>query len=218
MFLLSGLLLAACGGENTAQKVEANDATEEAASASSEAVSFTVDTGASLINWEGYKPGKYSHHGTIKIQSGAIAVKDGAPESGSFVIDMTSLEDHDLEGNPEKKAKLEGHLKSGDFFEVEKYPTASFEVTGVKEAGDSSGATHVVTGNLTMKDITKSVEIPAKVRVDEGKVYVETPEFTINRTEWDVKFNSGLTGAVGDALIADDVKLTIKLVGNAQAG
>ena len=144
-------------------------------------------------------------------------MKDGAPESGNFTIDMTSLENTDLAEDAEKKAKLEGHLKSGDFFEVEKFPTATFEVTGVT-AGGTEGATHTVSGNLTMKGITKSVDIPANVSMADGKMTIETPEFTIDRTQWDVKFNSGLFGAVGDAIIADDVKLKITLVGTANAG
>jgi len=210
-FLLAGFLFASCGGEQK-PAVEASDDTQEAATASAEATSFTVDTDASVINWEGYKPAQYGHVGTIKVQSGSFDIKDGAPESGNFVLDMNSLVNTDIE-DPEKRANLEGHLKSGDFFEVEKFPTASFEVTGVTAGGE--GVSHTVTGNLTMKGITKSVNIPANVSVSEGKVTIETPEFTINRTEWDVKFNSGVIGTIGDKIIADDVKLKITLVGNA---
>ena len=174
---------------------------------------FNVDTEASLINWEGYKPGQYSHKGTIKIKSGQIGMKDGAPESGNFVIDMVSLVNTDI-ADAKDKAKLEGHLKSGDFFEVGKFPEASFEVTSVKAGGE--GSTHTLTGNLTMKGITKSVDIPANVALTEGKLSIKTPEFTIDRTQWDVKFHSGLFGTVGDAIIADEVKLNITLVGTAK--
>jgi polyisoprenoid-binding protein YceI len=217
LIALAGFLFASCGGDSSKPSVEASDATEAAASTSAEAMVYVVDTDASVINWEGYKPGQYSHYGTIKIQNGQIGVKDGAPESGNFTIDMTSLENTDLAESPEDKAKLEGHLKTGDFFEVEKFPTATFEVTGV-EAGGIENATHTVSGNLTMKGISKAVNIPATVSMADGKISIVTPEFTINRTEWDIKYKSGLAGAVGDAIIADDVKLKITLVGSPNAG
>ena len=109
-----------------------------------------VDTDASVINWEGYKPGQYGHQGTIKLQGGELNVKNGMPESGNFVIDITSLANTDLE-DPEKRANLEGHLKSGDFFEVEKFPTGAFEMTGVASLQGDSTATMKITGNLTLK-------------------------------------------------------------------
>lgn len=217
--LLSGLLFSACGGSATADKpsVEAKDATEKAAAASDAAMAYTVDVAASTIEWEGYKPGQHSHKGTISISEGTIGVKDGMPESGNFTIDMNSLVTTD-DMPEDKKANLEGHLKSGDFFEVEKFPTGTFEVTGVAPLEGNADANCTVTGNLTLKNITKSVDIPAKVSVADGKVTVTTPEFTINRTEWDVKYNSGILGTVKDKIIADDVKMKITLVGNAQAG
>lgn len=212
-FLLAGFLFASCGSGEKKPAVEASDDTKEATTASSDAMTFMVDPAASVINWEGYKPGQYSHMGTMKVKSGQFDVKNGAPESGNFVIDMTSLVNTDIE-DAQKRADLEGHLKTGDFFEVDKFPEATFEVTGVK-AGGVEGATHTVSGNLTMKGITKSVDIPANVTVADGKVTVSTPEFTIDRTQWDIKYSSGLFGAVGDKIIADDVKLKITLVGSA---
>lgn len=215
--LLSSLLFTACGGSG-APSAETSDATGDAAAASAEAVTYMIDPMTSVINWEGYKPGKQTHLGTIKLKGGQVSIKGGIPESGNFTIDMTSLENTDLAENAEKKTKLEGHLKSGDFFEVEKHPTAKFEVTAVEPAAADAGATAMVTGNLTMKGITKSIKIPANVTVADGVATISTPEFTIDRTQWDVKFNSGLFGAVGDAVIADDVKLKITLVGKPVAG
>lgn len=209
LLVISASLFSACQNNNTSQAVETGEA-QDAAAASAESVSYAVDADASIIKWEGYKPGKYSHYGTINVQAGKIAVNNGVIEGGSFIIDMNSLTDLDVE-DPERKAKLEGHLKSGDFFEVEKYPTATFNIVKVEPLEGNADATHKITGNLTMKDITKSVEIPARVVVQDGALMATTPEFVINRTDWNVSFNSGLLGAVGDALIADDVKLMIEL-------
>lgn len=206
---LAALFFTACQNKNSGQAIETGDA-RDAATAAEGADTYTVNTGESLINWEGYKPGKYSHHGTVQISKGWVSVENGAIQSGNFIIDMSSLENHDLE-DPKDKAKLEGHLKSGDFFEVEKYPEGKFEITGVEPLTDNPGATHLIKGNLTLKGITKSVELPAYVDIDNEKLTAETPEFIIDRTDWDVNFNSGILGTVGDALIADDVKLKIEL-------
>ena len=210
--LLAILVFAACQNNNTTETGEAQDA----ATASKDANIYTINTDASVINWEGYKPGRYSHIGTIKMQSGQLAINNGNIESGSFVIDMNSLNNLDLQ-DAKDKAKLEGHLKSGDFFEVEKYPTGKFEIASVQAlTGDASGATHKITGNLTLKDITKSIELPARVAVSDGKLVAESLEFSINRTEWGASHDSGLVGAVGDALIADDIKLKITLQASTQ--
>ena len=211
-FLLASGLLISCQGDTSADAAKTTDKAGTAAKATDAAKTFTVDTGLSLVNWEGYKPGQYGHKGTIKLQSGKFKVKDGKPESGSFVIDMTSLESTDLADAPDKKAKLEGHLKSGDFFEVEKYPMGKFTMTEIAPLAGNPAANYTIKGNLVMKDITKGIEIPAKVMVVDGKATITTPEFTINRTDWDIKFASGIAGAVKEQLIADDVKMSINLI------
>lgn len=212
--LISGLFIACQGGSSNG--AETTEATEAPAEATAAATSFTVNTASSVINWEGYKPGKYGHNGTIKLQGGTINAKDGLPESGNFTIDVASLESTDLAETPDKKLKLEGHLKSGDFFEVEKFPTGKFEMTGIAPLADNAEANYTIKGNLTLKETTKGIEIPAKVTMNEGSIMVTTPEFTINRTEWGVNFGSGVIGTIKDQMIADDVKLKINLVANAQ--
>lgn len=198
-----------------ADAAKTGDAQEEAAPTDA-AVSYAVDTDASMIKWEGYKPGKYGHNGTMKLKNGSIGVKDGKVESGSFVISVASLECTDLADNPDKKMKLEGHLKAGDFFEVEKYPTGKFVMTSIAPLEGNADANSTVTGNLILKDITKSIEIPANITVSDGTVSVTTPEFTINRTEWGITYNSGVIGTIKEQMIADDVKLSIDLVAKTQ--
>jgi polyisoprenoid-binding protein YceI len=213
--LLSGMFIA-CQSGSSNEAATTTTETEAPAEATATAISYTVNTSSSVINWEGYKPGKYGHVGTIKLQGGTINAKDGLPESGNFTIDVASLESTDLAETPDKKLKLEGHLKSGDFFEVEKYPTGKFEMTGIAPLADNAEANYTIKGNLTLKETTKGIEIPAKVTMNEGSIMVTTPEFTINRTEWGVNFGSGVIGTIKDQMIADDVKLKINLVANAQ--
>ena len=218
-FILSIVTMAFVACQSNAENAESVTTTEaqEAAAAPADAgVAYAVNTESSVINWVGYKPGKQSHNGTMKLQSGKITVKDGTPVSGSFVIDINSLENIDLADTPDKKTKLEGHLKSGDFFEVEKFPTGKFVMTGLTPLSGNPDANYTVSGNLILKDITKGIEIPANVSVTDAGVTVVTPEFTINRTEWGVNFGSGVIGTIKDQMIADDVKLKINLVANTQ--
>ena len=203
------LLLASCADAPEGQKVEANEAVAtETAEMASDAMTYVIDTETSQINWVGSKPGG-EHMGTVQLASGGLMVKDENLTSGNFVLDMNSITDTDLEG--EKKAKLEGHLKTGDFFEVEKFPTATFEITSVKATTETPDATHHITGNLTMKGTTKSVTLPAKVEMTEKGLMASTPKFTINRTEWGVNFKSGILGVAKDEAIHDEIGLQIQL-------
>ena len=213
--LVAGFFMACQNNAGNADAAKTGEAQEEAAPTDA-AVAYAVDTDASIINWEGYKPGKYGHNGIMKLKNGSFAVKDGKVESGSFVINVASLECTDLADNPDKKMKLEGHLKAGDFFEVEKYPSGKFVMSSIAPLEGNPAANSTVTGNLILKDITKSIEIPANITVSEGSVSVKTPEFTINRTEWGINYSSGVIGTVKDQLIADDVKLSIDLVAKMQ--
>src|SRR5690606_1358991 len=118
---------------------------------------------------------------------GDVTVKDGQLESGKFVADMTSLDNVDLQSDAEQKAKLEGHLKSGDFFEVEKFPTASYEITKVSPLAEGDYNT-LLEGNLTIKGITKPVKFNANVAVSQGEVSIATEPADIMREDYGVKF------------------------------
>ncbi|PVW14548.1 YceI family protein [Marixanthomonas spongiae] len=200
--------------------VSCNDSKNEAktseaktvAEATNEAVDYKVDAGASTIKWHGTKP-TGSHHGTIDIAEGTLMVKGNAVEAGKFVIDMKTINDEDLEG--EKKANLEAHLmgtvegKEGDFFNVNKYPTATFQLTAIEAMGDHS----MVKGNLTIKDKTNHIEFPATVNMDVDKITLESKPFTIDRTKWGVNYGSkSVYDNLGDKFISDDIELTVSLV------
>jgi len=174
---------AACNG-NTEKKVET---TEKQTAAVVDGIGYTVDS-TSTITWTGSKPtGK--HTGTFKIKDGLLNVKDGALTGGTFTIDINSLNNEDLAGDAESKGKLEGHLKSPDFFDVAKYPTAKFEITAVEPNVDSTKTdfTHIIKGNLTLKDSTKNVAIPARVTID-AKTVSASADFSIDRTLWGMNY------------------------------
>ncbi|WP_213278222.1 YceI family protein [Chryseobacterium indologenes] len=170
---------------------------------------FTVDTLNSKVEWKGYKVFKSentSHFGTIRFESGDVTVKDGKLESGKFVADMSSLTSVDLKDSPEDLGKLNGHLKSDDFFEVEKFPTASYEITKVTPATEGDYNT-LLDGNLTIKGITKPVQFKANVSVKNGEVSVATEPKDIKREEFGVKFQAPAENGV----IKDEVTLQISV-------
>jgi polyisoprenoid-binding protein YceI len=183
ILVLAGTSFAACNN-NTTKKVET---TEKQTAASKDGTAYKVDS-TSSITWTGSKPtGK--HTGTFKISDGSFYVKDGILTGGTFTINMNSLNNEDLVADAASKGKLEGHLKSPDFFNVAKYPTARFEITAIEPNTDTTkkDITNIIKGNLTLKDSTKNVAIPARVTLD-AKTLSASATFTIDRTLWGMNY------------------------------
>jgi len=131
--------------------------------------------------------------------------------AGNFTLDMTSINVQDLDGN--MKDKLTAHLNSDDFFSTEAHPNGTFEIVSVEKAdGSDATVTHKIKGNLTLKNISKAITIPAKVAMQDGKLMASTPAFTIDRTQWDVNYKASVLGTVQDELIHDQIGLQINLV------
>lgn len=213
-FAIAALMVSVISCKNEKKnETEASDA-EEVKVATVEAVSYVVDPATSIIEWVGSKPTE-NHTGTIKIAEGTVKTLEGKIQSGSFVIDMASINVTDLEGD--QKASLEGHLrgegegKEDHFFNVAKFPQASFEVTGITE---KEGKTFI-DGNLTMKGIKKNISFPATSSVEGNTMTLNTETFTINRTEWGVNYASkSVFENLGDKFIKDDIELKISIKAN----
>lgn len=170
-------------------------------------VAQKIDTEKSTVNWKGYKV-TGEHAGTIGIQNGSLEFTDGALTGGSFEIDMTSLTVTDLSGG--MKGKLEGHLKSADFFGVEKFPTATFVITKAYPKGTPGD--YKILGNLTIKESTKEIKFYASVKEVEG-ASVASAKITIDRTDFDVRYGSGnFIDNLGDKTIYDEFDLEVQLV------
>ncbi len=171
-----------------------------------EAVMYTVDVQQSEITWKGEKV-TGQHLGTIQLQQGSLALENGKLTGGSFTIDMSRLNNTDLEG--EQKGKLEGHLKSDDFFGVATYPTATLTITSVEPQGDD---TYQVTGDLTIKDKTNQVQFPATVTAQENQITAKA-SITVDRSEYDVRYGSdSFFDNLGDKVIYDDFYMEVLLV------
>jgi len=195
-------------------KKEGDMEAEEAAVATEMASDYNVDTSESQITWKGAKP-LGEHTGTILLASGTISLGNDMIEAGDFVLDMTSIGSTDLEG--EQKANLDAHLKGtvegkeGDFFNVNKYPTAKFELTDITEKGGKQ----MVNGNLTIKDKTKNVQFPATISMDGDKLMINSEPFNLDRTQWDVNYGSkSVFDNLGDKFISDDMEITVSIVAN----
>ncbi|MEM9833030.1 MAG: YceI family protein [Bacteroidota bacterium] len=177
-----------------------------------EATTYTVDTKQSEITWKGEKV-TGQHLGTIQLQQGSLALEDGKLTGGNFTIDMSTLSNTDLEG--EQKGKLEGHLKSDDFFGVATYPTATLRITGVEP---QSGNTYQVTGELTIKDKTNTIEFPTTVTTKGDKV-MASASITVDRSKYDVRYGSdSFFDNLGDQVIYDDFQLEVSLVASSLVG
>jgi len=168
-----------------------------------QAQTLKVDASKSEITWLGKKV-TGEHAGTINVKSGELKLDGNAIAGGEFVVDMTSIKNTDLT-DADYNAKLVGHLKSDDFFGVEKYPEAKLVITN--KAPFSAGKA-TVTGDLTIKGTTHPVTFDV---TKDGEAY--TADITVDRSKYDVRYGSkSFFDNLGDKVIYDDFYLTVKLV------
>ena len=201
----SVLVLAACNspkGENaeTADKQTVNMA---------DGTAYVLDS-TSRINWAASKP-TATHTGTFILKEGTFLVKDDNLTGGNFTIDIASINNTDMKAG-EGKEKLEGHLKSPDFFDATKFSTAKFEITNVTannpDSASSINATHTISGNLTLKDSTKNISFPARITMDNRSITAKA-DFNIDRTMWGMNYKG--PGNPQDWLISKQVNLKLDL-------
>ncbi|MFK8056183.1 MAG: YceI family protein [Saprospiraceae bacterium] len=206
------LMAISCNSKKSEVTAEVGDAIESAATAPQvmQGVTYNVNAAESQVMWTGRKVVGDSHTGTLTVSEGRLMMGGDKLVGGEFTIDMNSLTNTDI-ADAKSKGNLEGHLKNEDFFEVSKFPTAEFKLLQVQPVTGDATVTHNLTGNLTLKGVTKSITVPANIIITDAMISAVTPAFDINRTDWGVKYGSGLTGAVGDKVISDQVALVISL-------
>ena len=165
---------------------------------------YMIDTKESVVAWKGSNVhGK--HTGYVYISKGELMIENSQLMGGTVEIDMSTIEgeDHRSDNN------LINHLKDSDFFDVKKFPFSTIEITGVEPIDDEHKK---VTGNLTIKGITHPVSLPARIEVS-GKVVKANGKLTIDRTTWDVRYNSGkFYDNLADRTISDSIEFNIKIV------
>lgn len=169
---------------------------------------YVADKEATSINWRGSKIIGTEHVGTIDLQSGWLSIDGGAITDGEFLIDMKSITDTELKDD-KMRLRLEGHLKSDDFFGVEKFPVSKLVIIEGDKFSDNTAA---VRGNLTIKGTTHPVEFFA-TESKAGDVVTYSAVIRFDRSLYDVRFGSGkFFSNLGDNAINDEIKLDVKLV------
>lgn len=173
---------------------------------------YLADVEASTLTWQGGKtfiPG-YIDRGSISLERGVIGVAGGMVATGTVIVDMTSISASETSNDNGALTQLEEHLKSDDFFGVETYPTAVFSLSGIEAA---SGANqYLLTGNLTIRDVTKPITIPATIS-QSGETLTVIGQATVDRSEFGVEFGSAslLQGLAEKAVIDDEFTLNFTL-------
>ena len=167
---------------------------------------ITINTKVSSVEWIGKKI-TGQHSGQITIKEGTLNLHDGHLSGGVVVMDMTSITCTDIK--PEEGGdKLVGHLNSPDFFDTKNNPTATLTITEVKKM---EGNKHMVSGNLTIKGITKPISFPATIEMKDGKLGAYA-EMNIDRTLYDIKYGSGkFFEDLGNKAIADEFTIKFKI-------
>ncbi len=166
-----------------------------------------LDLTTSVMTWKGTKP-TGSHNGTVSFTSGGMVIENGVLKEGEFVVDMSTIKNIDMAGS-EGAGKIEKHLKAPDFFDVALYPTSKFVITSVLEVEGSMA----VTGNLTIKDVTKSITIPASVSTVDGVTTFKSKLFNIDRADFNVKYGSKRwIEGLKDKFIDDLVEMSFTVV------
>lgn len=175
--------------------------TEETESAVLEDGTVNLDLTASSVEWKGVMLGVKEHTGNVTITEGSVEIAEGAVSGGKFLVDLTTITPTDTAYDENStKEKLVGHLSSPDFFNVEEFPTATFEITG------STGTT--VTGNLTVRGITNEETVEGVEIITVGDVTNIAGTLTFDRKKYDVSFDV----PVKEMVISNDIQLSINLV------
>ena len=167
---------------------------------------YTVDVAKSSISWEG-KKFTGSHTGTVNLTSGTLGFNGKKLAEGGFVANMSTIKTMD---GDKPNANLDKHLKSEDFFGVEKFPAANFVIKKIVANGNNTN----VTGDLTIKGITNSITFPAVITWNADKTVTATAEkIVIDRTKYNIQYKSkSIFSDIGDNFIYDDFTFSVKLV------
>lgn len=175
-----------------------------------ETINFKIVSSNSNVEWTGRKV-TGAHNGTIGIKEGNFILNGGKVKEGKIVIDTTSIKILDVT-DPATNTQFAGHLASDDFFSIDKFPTAIFDILSVKEIADR---TFYLEGNLTIKDITHTVGFEATVE-NNRNVITLSGKLVIDRTKYDIRFRSGnFFKDLGDTLIYNDFELDFNITAEA---
>lgn len=216
LFALASVLALASCKESKTDMASTSEAQTVAAHAED---TYAVSSDSSKVNWTAYHAGGLNPRFGTTETTGTLSVEDGELISGNLVANMGSLTTNPSSVDPsitdgKTSVDLDNHLKSADFFDIEKYPSVSFDITKVEAlpaetTSKVEGANKLVSGNLTIKGKTVNVSFPAKVEVLDNQVSIIS-KFTINRQDWGLTY--GTEGDPKDWMISQEVDLDLHVV------
>jgi len=199
--------------KDNGKKVDTKDAQEVEIVKEAGTVTYSTIKEGSELKWRAsHLGGTGARFGKTKLKLGKVLLNDNKVTNAKFIIDLSSLTVDNFD-DAEQKGQLEGHLKSADFFNIEKFPTAKFELTKVEEkTGDHNS---IITGNLTILETTKSIAFNANIIVTDNSVAISSEDFSVNRQDWGLSYHTeGDAGVPKDYLIANTVGFTFDVTVN----
>jgi len=169
--------------------------------------SMDLDLDKSKVEWFGRKV-TGEHHGSVVLKSGTLDMNGASIVGGEFVMDMTTIKNLDIESDKYRN-DLETHLRSDDFFGVDKFPESKFVI---KESENLENGEILVKGDISIKGITKSLEFKVSSHKHSESLHV-SGIIVIDRTQFDIRYGSGsFFDNLGDRTISDDFKLKFDLM------
>ena len=204
-----GMILSSCGSNG--EKVETKEAEKVNVESTKQTTTLNTIGDNSFVNWRAsHLGGVQPRYGKVFFKDVTFMVNDGILTNATVEMNLASLTVESFPEGSEQIAKLEGHLKSPDFFNIEQHPTAKFELTQLQKSSDPYNS--IITGNLTISGITKSITFNANIEVSDSKVSIKSEDFSINRADWNLTYNAeGTEGVPVDYLISNDIGFTINV-------
>lgn len=201
VFLSIPLLCCSCLGKYNSNAQSATVNEEQIQTSDNTGDTVLIDLSTSTIHWKGTKMlGAGKHEGDVDLTKGYLTLENNQVRGGFFLVDMTTIGVTDI---PEHDAvpinNLNNHLKSSDFFDVEAFPTSTFEITNIMQMASDSLK---VSGNLTVKDVTKNIEFSAAYK---DNIFSTT--FTFDRFQWNIAFK----GITNKTMVDKDIEMKIEL-------
>ena len=171
-----------------------------------QAQSLNADLEQSNIRWYGEELTGKTHFGDLSFKAAQIELQDGVITGGIFIVDMMSLSVEDLSGPG--KTKLEGHLRSDDFFSVERNPEAKLKINQKAKLESNEQKLH---GELEIKGIQHPIDFTMTL----GDNNSALAQLSFDRSKYNIRFRSGsFFENLGDKLIIDDIRMEVSLKWN----
>ena len=193
--------------EQTSEQTPAASGAEEAAAISA---TYSKVASDSALAWRAtHLGGVQPRFGKVRLKSAQITVAKGALKQAEVVIDMDSITVENFAADEAgKKTKLTQHLKNADFFDVEKFPSAKFELASATKA--QGAFNYAIKGALTIKQVSKPVVFKANVAISDTAITIKSEKFVVDRSDWSLTYHAeGSEGVPLDYLIADDIEFSI---------